>query len=61
MAFLEPVREGDGDIKIAGLQPRVFTVFDLLGFPLLFDIVDTEDDAVARFNDTSEKTSEDPA
>jgi anti-sigma B factor antagonist len=61
MAFLEPVREGDGDIKIAGLQPRVFTVFDLLGFPLLFDIVDTEDEAVARFNGTSEKTSEDPA
>ncbi len=50
MAFIEPVRDGGGDIKVAGLQPRVFTVFDLLGFPLLFDILDTEDEAVARFN-----------
>ena len=65
MAFVETAREGGGDIKIAGLQPRVFTVFDLLGFPLLFDIVETEDEAVARFNGTSENTSadtsEDPA
>jgi anti-sigma B factor antagonist len=49
MAFVEPVREAGGDIKIAALQPRVFNVFDLLGFPLLFDIVDTEEAAVARF------------
>ena len=65
MACVEMAREGGGDIKIAGLQPRVFTVFDLLGFPLLFDIVETEDEAVARFNGTSENTSadtsEDPA
>ena len=59
MAFVETVRESGGDIKIAGLQPRVFTVFDLLGFPLLFDIVETEDEAVARFKGTSENTSED--
>jgi len=49
MAFVEPVREAGGDIKIAALQPRVFNVFDLLGFPLLFDIVDTEEAAVERF------------
>lgn len=50
MAFLEPVRDGGGDIKIAGLQPRVFTVFDLLGFPILFEIMDSEDEAVSRFS-----------
>lgn len=49
MAFIEPIREAGGDIKIAALQPRVFNVFDLLGFPLLFEIVDTEDQAVERF------------
>ena len=54
MAFLEPVREGGGDIKVAELKPRVFTVFDLLGFPLLFDIVDTEDEAIARFDIAAE-------
>ena len=49
MAFIEEVRSKGGDIKIAGLQPKVFNVFDLLGFPMLFDIVDDEDAAVALF------------
>jgi anti-sigma B factor antagonist len=50
MAYIEEVREEGGDIKIAALQPKVFNVFDLLGFPMLFDIVETEDEAVSRFN-----------
>lgn len=49
MAYIEEIREKGGDIKIAALQPKVYNVFDLLGFPMLFDIVDTEDEAVARF------------
>ena len=49
MAFIEPLREQGGDIKIAALQPRVYNVFDLLGFPMLFDIVDTEEEALKRF------------
>ncbi len=50
MAYIEEIRERGGDIKIAALQPRVYNVFDLLGFPVLFDITDTEADAVARFD-----------
>ncbi len=53
MAFIEELREEEGDIKIAELQPRVFNVFDLLGFPMLFDIVESEADAVARFQTTN--------
>ena len=49
MAYIEDVREKGGDIKIAALQPRVYDVFDLLGFPTLFDIVPSEDEALARF------------
>ena len=49
MAYIEEVRERGGDIKIAALQPRVYNVFDLLGFPMLFDIVETEGEAVAKF------------
>ncbi|MGI9175670.1 MAG: STAS domain-containing protein [Rhodothermales bacterium] len=49
MAHIEEVREHDGDIKIAALQPKVYNVFDLLGFPMLFDIVETEEEAVAKF------------
>ena len=53
MAFIEEVRERGGDIKIAGLQPRVYNVFDLLGFPVHFDITRTEDEAIARFAEAS--------
>jgi anti-sigma B factor antagonist len=49
MAFIEPFRGSGGDLKIAALQPRVFEVFDLLGFPLIFDMHDTEDAAAAAF------------
>ena len=53
MAYIEDVRERGGDIKIAALQPRVFDVFDLLGFPMLFDIVPSEAEALARFRTTA--------
>lgn len=53
MAYIEEVRDGGGDIKIAALQPKVFNVFDLLGFPMLFDIVDSEEAAVSRFEASS--------
>ena len=49
MAYIEEVREEGGDIKIAALQPKVYNVFDLLGFPMLFDIVATEKEALAKF------------
>ncbi len=51
MAFIEEVRERGGDIKIAALKPRVYNVFDLLGFPVIFDIVETEDEAIGKFNE----------
>jgi len=50
MAYIEEVREEGGDIKIAALKPKVYNVFDLLGFPMLFDILETESEAVQKFN-----------
>lgn len=50
MAYIEEVRESGGDIKIAALQPKVYNVFDLLGFPMLFDIVDSEAEAINKFS-----------
>ncbi len=49
MAYLEEIREKDGDIKITALQPKVYNVFDLLGFPILFDIVPSDDEAIDKF------------
>ncbi len=54
MAYIEEVRSQGGDIKIAALQPKVFNVFDLLGFPMLFDIVKTEEEAVHKFESANE-------
>ena len=51
MAYLEPLRERGGDLKVAGLSEEVFEVFDLLGFPLLFDLAPSVDEAAARFAD----------
>ena len=40
MGFVEEVREAGGDIKICGLIPKVRQVFELLGFPEVFDLVE---------------------
>ncbi len=56
MAFVDEIRERGGDIKIAALKPRVYKVFDLLGFPMVFDILPTVDEAIARFRATDTST-----
>lgn len=53
MGFIEEIREQGGDIKLSNLSEKVFKVFDLLGFPALFEIFDEEDTACAKFNETN--------
>jgi anti-sigma B factor antagonist len=55
MSFIEEIREAGGDIKICGLSPKVFQVFDILGFSALFDIVPDLPGAVQRFKDSPVK------
>ncbi len=50
MAFIETMRTNSGDIKLAAMQPSVYNIFDLLGFPLLYEIFPTETEAVNKFN-----------
>lgn len=50
MAYIEDVRSMGGDIKLTNMSSKVFNVFDLLGFPALYDILDDENDAYERFN-----------
>lgn len=49
MAFIEDIRKQGGDIKLTAMKPKVFSVFDLLGFPMLFDIDSEEDVAIGKF------------
>jgi anti-sigma B factor antagonist len=49
MAFIEDVRKNLGDIKMSNMSPKVYNVFDLLGFPILYEIYKDEQEAVVRF------------
>ncbi len=51
MGFIEDVRAGNGDIKLSDMSPKVFNIFDLLGFPMLYDIFKLEDEAANKFDE----------
>ena len=57
MSFIEDVREKGGDIKICALTEPVYQVFDILGFPALFDIVADQQTALAKFSGPAGKES----
>lgn len=52
MGFIEEIRDNGGDIKLTNMSPKVFKVFDLLGFPALFEIFDDENEAKGKFSET---------
>lgn len=49
MSFIEEIREAGGDIRLASIVPKVYQVFEVLGFPSLFQIFDSTAAAVASF------------
>jgi anti-sigma B factor antagonist len=49
MAYIEDVRSIGGDIKLTNMNDKVYNVFDLLGFPTLYDIFHNEEEAVKKF------------
>lgn len=49
MVFIEDVRRDNGDILLAAMRENVFSVFDLLGFQVLFQIFPSVTDAKAAF------------
>ena len=53
MAYIEDVRKNDGDIKLTNMSAKVYNVFDLLGFPLLYEIFRDEQEAIRKFIDRS--------
>lgn len=54
MAYIEKVRENNGDIKLSGMTDKVYNIFDLLGFPVLYEIFRSEEEAVNKFKKTDE-------
>lgn len=49
MGFIEDIRKNSGDIKLTDMKPKIYRVFDLLGFPTLYDILDEEATALEKF------------
>lgn len=49
MAYVETMRENSGDIKFSNMKENVFNIFDLLGFPMLYEFFKEENEAIERF------------
>lgn len=49
MKHIDAVRKAGGDIIFCSMQKPVFTVFDLLGFPILYKIFDDPSVALSHF------------
>lgn len=55
MGFIEEVRDNGGDFKLVGLTQKVHKIFNLLGFTSLYDIFDSEEEAIQKFKKDSNK------
>ena len=51
MAYVESIRENKGDIKLTNMSDKVYNIFDLLGFPLLYEIYKDEEEAINKFRE----------
>ena len=56
-AFLKQVRPRGGDIVLLEIQPKVYEVFQLLGFSQFFNIKDNIDEAVGFFRQGEKSSS----
>ncbi|MBN2355333.1 STAS domain-containing protein, partial [candidate division KSB1 bacterium] len=55
MGFIEDIRSKNGDIKMCGMSPKIFRVFDLLGFPTIYQIYENQDEANLVFKNSTNK------
>lgn len=46
---LKVVKDMDGDIKLVKLNEHIKSIFEMIGLDEIFEIYETEDDAVASF------------
>ncbi|RMG65486.1 MAG: anti-sigma factor antagonist [Calditrichaeota bacterium] len=49
MGFIEEIREKGGDIRFCSTEPKVYKIFELLGFPALFRFFPDRQGALASF------------
>ena len=51
MGNIEEIRNHDGDIKLSGMNDKIYRVFDLVGFPSLYEIFKTQKEAESAFGE----------
>ncbi|MGB9665144.1 MAG: STAS domain-containing protein [Ignavibacteria bacterium] len=49
MAFIETVRSKGGDIKFTAMNDKIYNIFDLIGFPKIYEFYKTDEEAIQRF------------
>ncbi len=49
MSVIGDVKSHNGDIVLMKMPPKIYKVFDLLGFTEIFSIVDSEEAAITSF------------
>lgn len=49
MSVIGEVKSNNGDIVLMKMPPKIYKVFDLLGFTEIFSIVDNEEAAITLF------------
>jgi anti-sigma B factor antagonist len=49
MAFIEEIRNKNGDIKFSEMDKKILSIFELLGFNLIFDILSNTEEAIEYF------------
>ena len=54
MGIIEEVRSGGGDIKLASMSDQIYSIFELLGFPLFYDIAEDVKGAIDKFKTQGE-------
>jgi anti-sigma B factor antagonist len=52
MAYIETMRGNAGDIKLCSMSDKIFNIFDMLGFPVLFNITKDENEAITKFTES---------
>lgn len=52
MGFIETVRDNSGDIKLCSMSSKVYKVFDLLGFPTIYQILKDTEEAHGKFQNS---------
>ncbi|MEJ5285891.1 MAG: hypothetical protein CH6_2871 [Candidatus Kapaibacterium sp.] len=58
MAFIEEIRNKNGDFKFAEMKEKIYSIFELLGFHLIFDILKSNDEAINYFKNNYLKKNE---